>query len=119
MPFNIGQSINNVAAYVVHDAKTKEIFRNPIYIALMIIIIIMLLIIVVFRHSENDDPLWTMSLRVGIYGFLVSVFLIFTHDKVSHAAEPNELQDLFNDKNMINGAYDDIIVPITNNLDTD
>ena len=57
---------------------TYEIFKNPIYSAIVIALITLLIIIFTFHNS--NDPLWKKSTKTFIYVFLASGFILFLHN---------------------------------------
>lgn len=115
MPFSVGQSINEAGDYFLKSTTIRHILENPIYVALCITIILILIIIVVFRNAETDDPLFIMAIRTGFWVFIGGLACIFLHDKLLYAdVKTGEFAEIFTDKNMISGKYDELIMPILN-----
>jgi len=115
MPFDIIQSINYMGDKAVAMPGIRRVAENPIYTAMFISIVIMLIVIFVFRNSDNDDPLYIMTLRTGFWTFLATTFIVFCHDKLltvenETASFNGKYQDLFKDSNFV---ADEDIVPVS------
>ncbi len=129
MPFDVGESINNMADAILRAPIVNTIARNPIYTALMITFVVMLVTMFIFRDADTEDSLFIMCLRSGFWIFLMLLGTLFIHNKVL-CSENN-----YNTKNaayegvfdggytgivhngMTTGILEDSVVPVTVNTD--
>jgi len=82
MPVNIGEVITGAGDRISKNGFISTTMRNPIYTALLIAVVIGLLAIWVFRDVETyDESLWFLALRLIAYSSLISMGIVFLHDK--------------------------------------
>jgi len=83
MTFKVGDFINSIGDKLYNSSTVFRIANNPLYTALCITIVIILIIYFVFRNiSESDDSVFTISLKSGVYIFVLLIGAIFIHSKV-------------------------------------
>lgn len=122
MPFDVGESINNIADTFLRAPIVNTVAKNPIYTALLITFMVMLTIMFVFRDADTEESLLVLCLRSGFWIFLMMLGTLFLHNKVlvqeQDIADKNVAYD-----GVFNGGYDtvtpsileDYVVPVTIN----
>ncbi len=123
MPFEFGETINAGADAFLRAPIINTIARSPIYTALVITFIIILIIMFIFRDADTDESLLTLGLRTGFWSFLVTVSLLFLHNKILNedlrsGARAADIDNVFNggyNGVMAGATLEDSIVPVTIN----
>lgn len=122
MPFDVGESINNIADAFLRAPIVNTVAKNPIYTALLITFMVMLTIMFVFRDADTEESLLVLCLRSGFWIFLMMMGTLFLHNKVlvqeQDAADKNVAYD-----GVFNGGYstatpsilEDYVVPVSIN----
>ncbi|QYB17549.1 hypothetical protein PV-S19_0185 [Pacmanvirus S19] len=123
MPFEFGKTFNEFCDSFLKFPAVDKIARNPIYTALMITFIIMIIILIIFRDVESDESLLIMCLRAGFWTSLITMGLLFLHDKVLTVDNQYDTKNAAYD-NVFTGSFDptstlfnDEVVPVRVNTD--
>jgi hypothetical protein len=82
MPFVIGETINNMADYVLSSSYVLSIAKSPIYTSLIIATVIFFVILFVFRNVATDDYIGSMAFRASFWTFMAALVVLFLHNKV-------------------------------------
>ena len=80
MPFSISEFINNISNFVLTSPFTSGIIKNPVYTGIAIGVLVMIMIVIIFRNTETEDPLWKITLKVGVYTSIIAISFIFFHN---------------------------------------
>lgn len=100
MPFNVGESINEIADSLLRAPIVISIAQNPIYTSFAITLIVVLIIMFIFRDVDADESLLVMCLRSGFWIFIMLVGTLFIHNKVLMNEHSNTLKT---------GQYEEVI----------
>jgi len=80
-------SFNNTLNYAVNGARNLPIIENwsksPLSVSILISVVVVLIILFVMRSvdfSDNDEGLLKLSVRAGIYSFLVILVIEFVQN---------------------------------------
>ncbi len=117
MPFEIGEVINASSDAFLRAPIVLTTVSSPVYTALMITFIIMLIIMFVFRDADTEDSLIVMALRSGFWSFLVTLTIIFLHNKiltreVAACTRDSAMNNVYNSNIVPSGVNEDAFVPV-------
>lgn len=78
----MGIELNKLIDDVTNNEFVRNLFNNPIYVALLIVVLIIVIIYFFFREIVSKDrPFWLNMFRSGIYITLSTVLVLFLHNK--------------------------------------
>lgn len=130
MPFELGGAVNTLSDLFLDAPIVATIANDPMYTALTITIILVMIVLLVFRDVESDESVITMSLRVGIWSFLITAGVLFLQNKVlmrdkEYDTKNTEYDDVFKgaysrigaDDGVTSAILEDSIMPVNINTD--
>lgn len=116
MPFEISESINNLADFMLNSPIINTVMSNPIYTSVIFSFFIILLVIIIFRDSTTSEPLLNMAIRVGVWAFILISAGMFLHNKIllkeiDNKTVSKSYNQIFNGGNIESFSLEDAILP--------
>lgn len=81
MTFGVYEAIDGITNAGTQSKFLRKATTNPFYAAITIVVILMLTVLIVFRNAIiEDQSLWGLMCRTGIYSFAGVLVVMYLHN---------------------------------------